>query len=179
MARNETFDIRAYHHFFHTLCPLFQMKAYMMSLMVSCVIIGWPLNKQCVRYMLGVPNPCRHSHMKRLNVKGWIKSRWKHIIEVKVKCVMQNKWIDGLTMNYNPTLLPKKKANVGCEVKEMESSFKINLKDVSWWMSIKDVCKLKALVIAKLSKEIKRKVDFSSCEKNVIPNYMKAWHKEV
>jgi len=35
----------------------------------------------------------------------------------------------------------------------MELSFKIDLKDVSWWMSIKDVCKPKVLIIAKLSKE--------------------------
>jgi hypothetical protein len=39
------------------------------------------------------------------------------------------------------------------DFKEMESSSKIDLKDVSWWMSIKDACRLKALVTAKLSKE--------------------------
>jgi hypothetical protein len=39
------------------------------------------------------------------------------------------------------------------DAKEMESSSKINLKDVSWWKSIKDACKLGALVIARLSKE--------------------------
>jgi hypothetical protein len=38
-------------------------------------------------------------------------------------------------------------------VKEMESSSKINLRDVSWWMSIKDACRLGVLIIAKLSKE--------------------------
>jgi hypothetical protein len=38
-------------------------------------------------------------------------------------------------------------------VKEMESFFKIELKDVSWWKSIKDVCRPRALVIAKLFKE--------------------------
>jgi hypothetical protein len=39
------------------------------------------------------------------------------------------------------------------DVEEMESSSKINLKDVSWWMSIKEACRLGVLVIAKLSKE--------------------------
>ncbi len=35
----------------------------------------------------------------------------------------------------------------------MESSSKIDLKDVSWWISIKDVCRLGALVIARFLKE--------------------------
>jgi hypothetical protein len=39
------------------------------------------------------------------------------------------------------------------DVEEMESSSKIDLKDVSWWMSIKDACRLGALIIVKLSKE--------------------------
>jgi hypothetical protein len=39
------------------------------------------------------------------------------------------------------------------DVEKMESSSKIDLKDVSWWMSIKNVCKLGALVTTKLSKE--------------------------
>jgi hypothetical protein len=37
-------------------------------------------------------------------------------------------------------------------VEEMEPSSKIELRDVSWWMSIKDACRLKALVTTKLSK---------------------------
>jgi hypothetical protein len=36
---------------------------------------------------------------------------------------------------------------------EMESFSKISLKDVSWWMSIRDAYNLGASVIAKLSKE--------------------------
>jgi hypothetical protein len=36
------------------------------------------------------------------------------------------------------------------DVNEMESSFKIDLRDVLWWMSIKDVCKPRAPVIARL-----------------------------
>jgi len=38
------------------------------------------------------------------------------------------------------------------EAKEMESSSKIDLRDVLWWMSIKDACRLGALVITKFSK---------------------------
>jgi hypothetical protein len=39
------------------------------------------------------------------------------------------------------------------DVEEMEPSSKIDLRDVSWWMSIKDACIHKALIIARLSKE--------------------------
>jgi hypothetical protein len=39
------------------------------------------------------------------------------------------------------------------DVEEMESSSKINLRDVSWWMSIRDVCRSRAQVTIKLSKE--------------------------
>jgi len=39
------------------------------------------------------------------------------------------------------------------DAKEIESSFKINLKDVSWCMSIKEDYRPRALVIARLSKE--------------------------
>jgi hypothetical protein len=39
------------------------------------------------------------------------------------------------------------------DVEEMESSSKIDLRDGSWWMSIKKACTLGALVITKLSKE--------------------------
>jgi len=34
----------------------------------------------------------------------------------------------------------------------MESSFKIDLKDVLWWISIQGAFRLEALIIAKLSK---------------------------
>jgi hypothetical protein len=40
------------------------------------------------------------------------------------------------------------------DVEEMESSSKIDLKDVSWWMSIKDACKPQIPIIAKLSKKM-------------------------
>jgi hypothetical protein len=39
------------------------------------------------------------------------------------------------------------------DVKEMESSSKIDLRDVSWWKSIKNACKPGALVTTKHSKE--------------------------
>jgi len=39
------------------------------------------------------------------------------------------------------------------DVEEMESSSKINLRDVSWWMSIKYACRLGGPIITKLSKE--------------------------
>jgi hypothetical protein len=39
------------------------------------------------------------------------------------------------------------------DVEEMESFFKIDLRDVLWWKSIKNVYKPSALVTARLSKE--------------------------
>jgi hypothetical protein len=33
------------------------------------------------------------------------------------------------------------------DVEEMESSSKINLRDVSWWMSIRDACRFGAPII--------------------------------
>jgi hypothetical protein len=39
------------------------------------------------------------------------------------------------------------------DVEGMKSSSKIDLRDVSWWMSIKDACKLGVPVIARFSKE--------------------------
>jgi hypothetical protein len=38
------------------------------------------------------------------------------------------------------------------DAKKMESSSKIDLKDVSWWMSIKDACKLGVLGTVRFSK---------------------------
>jgi hypothetical protein len=39
------------------------------------------------------------------------------------------------------------------DAEEMESSSKINLKDVSWWKSIKDAYRLGASINIRLSKE--------------------------
>jgi hypothetical protein len=63
------------------------------------------------------------------------------------------------------------------DVEEMESSSKINLKDVSWWMSIRDTCRPREWVISKLLKEgcislaaggrpshVAHKHDWSKCE---------------
>ncbi len=69
---------------------------------------------------------------------------------MKVKCAMQNEWINGLTTNHSPTRLPKQERMQALNVKEMESSFKINLKDVLWFTSIKDAYKLGVSIIVKL-----------------------------
>jgi hypothetical protein len=82
-----------------------------------------------------------------------IKQKQKHNVEVKIECVMWNEWIDGLTINHSFTPLLKKKRMWVLNAKEMESSSKINLKDVLWCMSIKNACRLGALVTTKLSKE--------------------------
>jgi hypothetical protein len=59
---------------------------------------------------LSVPNAsssCPHSHVSKLDVKGRIKPRRKCNVKVKVKCVMRNKRIDGLTTNHSHAPLPK------------------------------------------------------------------------
>jgi hypothetical protein len=66
---------------------------------------------------------------------------------------MRTEWIDGLTITHNLTPLPEQEWMWALDAKEMESSSKIGLRDVSWWMSIKDAYRLGVLVIAKLSKE--------------------------
>jgi hypothetical protein len=53
LVHNETPNVMAYHHSFHWTCPLSRRKAYMMSLMVSCMVICWPSNG-CVRCVLDV-----------------------------------------------------------------------------------------------------------------------------
>jgi hypothetical protein len=55
---------------------------------------------------------------------------------------MQNKWIDGLTTNHSFVFLLKDERMQVLDVEEMESSSKMDLRDVSWWMSIKDACRL-------------------------------------
>jgi hypothetical protein len=77
------------------MCPLFRAKAYMMFLMASCVAIHLPPNERdrCMPY---VSNPCSHSHMRKLDAKGWIKSKRKCNVDMKVKCVMWNEQIDGV-----------------------------------------------------------------------------------
>jgi hypothetical protein len=56
----------------------------MMFPMASCVAIDQPLNGQCIRCMLDASNPCPHSHLRRLNVEGWIKLKQKCNANVKI-----------------------------------------------------------------------------------------------
>jgi len=103
--------------------------------------------------MPNASNLCPHPHVKRLDVAGWIKPKQKCNIEVKVKCVMLNKQIDGLTTNHSHNPLPKQKKMWALDVEEMESSSKIDLRDMLWWMSIKGACTLGVVVTTKVSKE--------------------------
>jgi len=72
---------------------------------------------------------------------------------VKVKCAMRYKQIDGLTTNHSLAPLPEQEQMWALDVEEMESSSKINLRDVLWWMSIKDAHRLGAPITVRLSKE--------------------------
>jgi hypothetical protein len=49
---------------------------------------------------------------------------------MKVECVMQNEQIDGLAINHSLAPLPEQEQMWVLHAKEMESSSKINLKDV-------------------------------------------------
>jgi hypothetical protein len=62
---------------------------------------------------------------------------------------MQNEQIDGLTINHSLAPLLKQEQMQALNVEELESSSKIDLRDVSWWMSIKDACRPGVPVIAK------------------------------
>jgi hypothetical protein len=94
-----------------------------------------------------------HSHVKRLNAEGWIKLRQKHNVKVKVECAMWNEWTNGLTTNHSHVPLSEQEWMWALDAEEMESSSKINLRDVSWWMSIINAYKPRALVTTRLSKE--------------------------
>jgi len=74
--------------------------------------------------------------MKRLNVEGWIKLKWKHNVKMKIKCAMQNELIDDLAINYCLDPLLEQEQMRALITKGMKLSFKIDLKDVSWWMFI-------------------------------------------
>jgi hypothetical protein len=67
---------------------------------------------------------------------------------------MRNKQIDGLATNHSPTPLPKQEQMRALDAKEMESSSKIDLRDVLWWMSIKATYKLRTPINATLLKEV-------------------------
>jgi hypothetical protein len=62
---------------------------------------------------------------------------------------MQNKWIDGLATDHSLVPLFEHERMGALDVEEMESSSKIDLRDVSWWMSIKDACRLEVSIILK------------------------------
>jgi hypothetical protein len=91
--------------------------------------------------------------VRKLDVEGWIKLKWKSNAEVKINCAMWNERIDGLAISHSPTPLPEQEQMRALEAKEMESSSKIDLKDVSWWMSIKYAYRHGALLTTTLSKE--------------------------
>jgi hypothetical protein len=63
---------------------------------------------------------------------------------MKVECAMQIEQIDGLVINHSLAPLPERKQMRTLHAEKMESSSKIDLKDVSWWMSIKEACIPKA-----------------------------------
>jgi hypothetical protein len=62
---------------------------------------------------------------------------------------VKDEWINGLTFNHNIAPLLEQEQMWALKVMEMESSLKINLKDVSW-RSIKKAYKLGVPIIAKL-----------------------------
>jgi hypothetical protein len=72
---------------------------------------------------------------------------------MKIECAMQNEQINDLATNHSPFPLPEQEQMWGLNVKEMESSSKIDLRDMSWWKSIKDACRHGVLENAGLSKE--------------------------
>jgi hypothetical protein len=69
---------------------------------------------------------------------------------MKVECVMRNKRMDGLTTNHSLAPLPAQEWMWALDAKEMESFSKIDLRDVSWWKSIKGAYRPGALVTARL-----------------------------
>jgi hypothetical protein len=73
--------------------------------------------------------------MKKLDAEGWIKPKQKHNVEVKVECEMQKEHIDGLAINHSFAHLHEQERMWTLDVEKIESSSKINLKDVSWWIT--------------------------------------------
>jgi hypothetical protein len=64
------------------------------------VTICWPSNGQCVKCMLNVFNACPHSHMRRLDAKGWIKPK------TKTQCWGESTVCDVKRMNRWPNNQP-------------------------------------------------------------------------
>ncbi len=69
---------------------------------------------------------------------------------MKVECAMRNEQINGLATNHNLVPLFEQEQMQALDANEMKSSFKINLRDVLWWMSIKNACKPKVSVTVRL-----------------------------
>jgi hypothetical protein len=66
---------------------------------------------------------------------------------------MRNKQIDGLTTNHSHAPLLEQEQLQVLDANEIKSSFKVDLKDVLWWMSIKNARGLEVLVIIDSQKE--------------------------
>jgi hypothetical protein len=66
---------------------------------------------------------------------------------------MRNKQIDGLTTNHSPAPLLEQEQMQVLDADEIKSSSKVDLKDVLWWMSIKNARGLEVLVIIDFQKE--------------------------
>ncbi len=73
---------------------------------------------------------------------------------MKIKWAMQNEQIDGVATNHSSDLLFEQKQMQTLDVEEMESFSKINnLKDVAWWMSIRNAYRLQVSLTAKFLKK--------------------------
>ncbi len=94
-----------------------------------------------------------HIHMKRLNVESWIKPKQTQCWNESKIC-NANEQKDDLKINHSLVPLFEQNWMRTPNAKEMESFFKIDLRDVLWWMSIKNTCKPKMLITIKLSKEM-------------------------
>jgi hypothetical protein len=66
---------------------------------------------------------------------------------------MWNECINGLITNHSLAPLPEQEQMWALDAEKMESSSKTNLRDVSWWKSIKDAYRPGVLVTTRLWKE--------------------------
>ncbi len=72
---------------------------------------------------------------------------------MKIECAMWNEQINDLAINHSLAPLPEQEWMWALNVEEMESSSKIDLRDVLWWMSIKYTYGHGVLIVVRLSKE--------------------------
>jgi hypothetical protein len=100
-THNETPNIKVYHHYLHIVCHFFE-QGHTWCFKWHHVWLFTDLQMgQQVKCVLDASTLCPHSHVKRLNAKGWIKSKQKRNVKVKVERVLQNEWINGLETNHN------------------------------------------------------------------------------